>query len=295
MVSPQRNCYCYNEALQKHKSNDLFSWWHYSFFDIIAERIERDIVVPCIFIICLDYKLWMSVDLIENIEVSDILQKLWLLQTMQMILCFLQIHLPKPNLLHSLKQAAGGIGLNLNANKTEFMCFKQEGAISTLKFVDQFTYLDSNISSTESNVNIYIGKSWMAVNRLLIIWKSHISDKIRWEFFQAVVVSELLYGCTTWMLMKHIEKKLDGNYTRMLHAVLNKSWKQYLTKHQLYDHVPSISQAIQVRWTRCIEYYWRSKDKLTSEVLWWTLTYGCASVGCLARIYISSAWTLDAV
>ena len=199
------------------------------------------------------------------------------------------------SLLHSLKQAAGGIGLNLNANKTEFMCFKQEGAISTLKFVDQFTYLGSNISSTESNVNIYIGKSWMAVNRLLIIWKSHISDKIRWEFFQAVVVSELLYGCTTWMLIKHIEKKLDGNYTRMLHAVLNKSWKQYLTKQQLYDHVPPILQAIQVRWTRRIGHYWRSKDKLTSEVLWWTLTYGHASVGCLARIYISSAWTLDAI
>ena len=35
-------------------------------------------------------------------------------------------------LRHSLEQAAGGVGLHVNANKTEFMCFKQEGAISTL-------------------------------------------------------------------------------------------------------------------------------------------------------------------
>ena len=35
------------------------------------------------------------------------------------------------------------------------------------------------------------------------------------SFFQAVVVSILLYGCTTWTLTKRLEKKLDGNYTRM--------------------------------------------------------------------------------
>ena len=33
-------------------------------------------------------------------------------------------------LLYSLEQTAEGSGLYMNANKTEFMCFKQEGAIS---------------------------------------------------------------------------------------------------------------------------------------------------------------------
>ena len=44
------------------------------------------------------------------------------------------------------------------------------------------------------------------------------------SFFQAAVVSILLYGCTTWTLTKRLERRLDGNYTRMLRAVLNKSW-----------------------------------------------------------------------
>ena len=53
-------------------------------------------------------------------------------------------------LLHSTEHTAGGIGLYVNANKTEFMCFRQEGAIYTLsckplKLVDQFTYHGSNI------------------------------------------------------------------------------------------------------------------------------------------------------
>ena len=50
---------------------------------------------------------------------------------------------------------------------------------------------------------------------------------------QAVVVSILLYGYTTWTLTKRLEKKLDGNYTRMLRAILNKSWQQHPTRHQL--------------------------------------------------------------
>ena len=68
-------------------------------------------------------------------------------------------------LLHSLEQAARGIDLYMNLDKTEFMCFKQAGAISALngrplKLVNPFTYLGSSISSIERNVNICIGKAW---------------------------------------------------------------------------------------------------------------------------------------
>ena len=31
------------------------------------------------------------------------------------------------------------------------------------------------------------------------------------SFFQAAIVSILLYGCTTWTLTKRLDKKLDGN------------------------------------------------------------------------------------
>ena len=41
------------------------------------------------------------------------------------------------------------------------------------------------------------------------------------SFYQAAVVSKLLYGCTTRTLKKRLDKKLDGNYTRMLRAILN--------------------------------------------------------------------------
>ena len=85
---------------------------------------------------------------------------------------------------------------------------------------------------------------------------------------------------------KRLEKKLDGNYTRMLRAVLNKSWRQHPTRLQLYGHLPPITKTIQVRRTIHAGHCWRSKDELISDVLLWTPTYGRAKAGRPARTYI---------
>ena len=106
------------------------------------------------------------------------------------------------------------------------------------------------------------------------------------SFFQAAVTSILLYGCTTWTLTKRLEKKLDGNYTRMLRAILNKSWRQHPTRHQLYGHLSPITQTIQVRRTRHAGHCWRSRDELIRDVLLWTPTHGRAKGGRPARTYI---------
>ena len=87
-------------------------------------------------------------------------------------------------------------------------------------------------------------------------------------------------------LTKRLERRLDGNYTRMLRAVLNKSWRQHPTRLQLYGHLPPITKTIQVRRTRHAGHCWRSKDELISDVLLWTPTHGCARVGRPARTYI---------
>ena len=135
-------------------------------------------------------------------------------------------------LLHSLERAAAGIGLHVNAHKTWYMCYNQTGDISTqdgtsLKLVDKFIYRGSSVSSTEKDIDTRLTKVWTAIDRLSIIWKSDLTDKMKNSFFQAAVVSILLYGCTTWTLTKRLKKKLHGNYTRMLRAILNKSRRQH--------------------------------------------------------------------
>ena len=106
------------------------------------------------------------------------------------------------------------------------------------------------------------------------------------SFFQAAVMLMLLYGCTTWLLTKRREKKLDGNYTRMLRAIMNKSWHQHPTRPQLYGHLHPITKTIQVRQTKHAGHCWRCRDELISDVLLWTPTYGRAKAEWPARTYI---------
>ena len=235
------------------------------YFDIVTGVLQGDTLAP--YLICLDYVLRTSIDNIrenrfmltkkrsrrypaKTITDADYADDIALLAN-------------TPNqaetLLHSLERAASGIGLHVNAHKTEFMRFNQKGDISTLdgtslKLVDRFTYQGSSVSSTEKDIDTRLTKAWTAIDRLSIIWKSDLTDKMKRSFFQAAVVSILLYGCTTWTLTKRLEKKLDGNYTRMLRAILNKSWQQHPSKCQLYGHLPPITKTIQARRTRHAEH-----------------------------------------
>ena len=138
-----------------------------------------------------------------------------------------------------------------------------------LGLVDQFTYLGSNISSTE----IYLAKVWNVFDRLSIIWKSNPSDKIKWDFFQAVAASILLYGCTTETLTKRIEKKawweLHKNNAWYFEQTLEETtlkiaaWRPFTSDLTKHSNKTNICGAL---------------PKKQSDVLLWTPIYWCASV-----------------
>ena len=118
------------------------------------------------------------------------------------------------------------------------------------------------------------------------------------SFFQAAVVSILLYGCTTWTLTKQMEKKLDCNYKRMLRVILNKSWRQHPTKQQLYGHLPPITKTIKIRRARHVGHCCRCRDDIISDVLLRTPSHGRANAGRPARTIIQhlcadTGWSLE--
>ena len=105
-------------------------------------------------------------------------------------------------------------------------------------------------------------------------------------YFQTMALLVVLFGCTAWMLTKHMEKKLDRNYTT--------PGSNTPTKQLLFGYLRSLSQIIQVRRTRHAGRFWRSKEELISNV-GWTPINGRTSVGWPARTYFSFVWTLDIV
>ena len=189
---------------------------------------------------------------------------------------------------HSLERAAVGIGLHINAHKTEYMYFNQTDNLSTLngnclKLVDKFIYLGSSVSSTKTDIDTRLTKPWRAIDRLSDTWKSVLTDKVKRSFFQAAVVSILLCGCTIWTLTKHVEKKSR----RQLHKNAVSNFEQNLeaepSKQQLYGYLPPIMKTFKIRRTRYAGHCGGSRDELISDVFLWTPSHGRAKVGRPAR------------
>ena len=199
-------------------------------FDIVAGVLQGDTLAPYLFIICLDYVLRTSINKIKEngIKLTKERSRRYPAKTItdadyaDDIALLANAPALAETQLHSLERAATGISLHVNAHKTEFMCFNQTVDISTL---NGSTLFGSSVSSTETDINMRLAKAWTAIYRLSVIWKSELTDKMKSSFFQAAIVSVLLYGCTTWTLTTRMEKRLDDNYKRMLRAILIKSWR----------------------------------------------------------------------
>ena len=214
------------------------------FFEITTGVLQCDTIAPFLFIICLDYVLKSSIDCSPNfgftlkkrrsrrhpatyITDTDYADDIAITaDSMENI----------KQLLNQIEEKAKYIGLKINCGKTEYMSFNQkedhvltnsEG--TTLKKVKDFNYLGCFIGSTTHDIDVRIAKAWGAITSMTKLWKSKISERLNRNFFRATVEFVLTYGATTWTLIKTLENRLNGSYTRMLRAALNKSWKEHLT------------------------------------------------------------------
>ena len=148
-----------------------------------------------------------------------------------------------------------------------------------------FKILQRNISSsTESDLYTYLAKIWTAINRLQIQRKSDLSDKIKRDF------SKL------WLYQYY---RIDVPHGRKQNASKKAGWKLHINASCYFEQILEatfyttaavqpltfISKIIQVRRRRHVEHCWRSKNKLIRNVLLWTPTHGCATVGRPKRTY----------
>ena len=108
-----------------------------NFFNIVAGVLQEDTFAPYLFILGLDYIIRTSIDLTKE---NDFTKKAKSLKNPTESVtdgnyandwAFLANRLTQAkSQQHSLEWAVGGISLSVKVNKTEYMCFKQKGAIS---------------------------------------------------------------------------------------------------------------------------------------------------------------------
>ena len=97
------------------------------YFDIVAGALQGDSLAPYLFIICLDYVLRTSIDKMKDngFKLTKKRSRSYPAQTItgvdyaDDIALLANTPTQAETLLHSLERADGGIGLHVNANKTE--------------------------------------------------------------------------------------------------------------------------------------------------------------------------------
>ena len=193
--------------------------------DIVAGVLQGDTLAPYLFIICLDYVLQTSIDIIKKngfiLKKKKTRSRRYTAETITDAdypdhKALANTSTQAESQLHSLGQPAGGIGFDVNVNKTEYMSFDWEEASSTLdggplKLGDKFSYLGSSVSSTESDVNIRLPQTLTAIDWLSIICKTDLSNKT------GFVPRSGCINTTLWMHNMDADKMHRENTIRELH------------------------------------------------------------------------------
>ena len=174
------------------------------YFDIVAGVLQGDTLDPYFFIICLDYVLRASIDKIkengfltkkkkQKIPRKNNYLRRWHSNSYKYTY---------PNwknyciLWNEPPLALASMSMHTKRNTCaliKLVTFPHEA----VALWNKFTYLGNSVSSTEKYIDMRLTKAWTAMDKLLVIWKSDLTDKMKHSFFQAAVVSILLYGCTT--------------------------------------------------------------------------------------------------
>ena len=146
----------------------------------------------------------------------------------------------------------------------------------------------------------HLFEEWSLIKYCFLFWnkcKSNswwINSKLNWmnTKMSMMHMSVLLSGCTSWMLIKLMERKLLGNYTRMLQTVLKEILKAILYKRvalwPLTSHLTNHPSKMKHAW----------KVKANSSVMFFYGLLHMNSPGLADQqglVYISSVWTLGEV
>ena len=101
-----------------------------------------------------------------------------------------------------------------------------------------------------SKFKVRKASAWIACNKMTLVWTSMLPRATKIKLFGATVESVLLYGRETWTVIKKLEKRVNGCYTRMLWMALNMHWQQHMNNQELYGSLPTVRESLRARGLR---------------------------------------------
>ena len=81
------------------------------------------------------------------------------------------------------------------------------------------------MSSSLMDLEFHKALAWKASHKMKKLWKSNLAKTPKIRMLKVTIETNLLYGSETWTINKSLEKRMNRCYTKLLHMVLNVSWK----------------------------------------------------------------------
>ena len=146
----------------------------------------------------------------------------------------------------AIREIAGKLGLKMSYKKTEIMSIRRAsisnptvplGNEGLIKVVDHFKYLGAFYSANVTNVkelNRRTGKASTAFRGLDKAWRDcNINLDTKLKFYNACVLSTLMYAYECWTLTERDEARLDVFNIRCQHKILQVLWSQQITNSSI--------------------------------------------------------------
>ena len=100
--------------------------------------------------------------------------------------------------------------------------------------VDDSQYLGAWVNDTMKNFKHWCAKAWTVFWKLKKIWHSNADIKLKIKFFNASVLSVLLYATETYVIDATLQNKINAFQTQWLRIILNISRDDHVRNEYIY-------------------------------------------------------------
>ena len=275
------------------KSEGSLSSW----FKIITGVRQGDIWSPLLFGLAIDFVMKAAVD--DNNRGLTLLPrrssrypavKLADLDYADDIALFEETDSEMAKTTKAIHICAGKLGLKMSYKKTEIMPIGRASASNpivplgnegNIKVVEHFKYLGAYCSADGTNVkelNNRVGKASAAFRELDKVWRDrNISLDTKMKFYNACVLSTLLYAAECWTLTERDEARLDAFDMRCQRKILRVVWSQHISNNTIRDRTkqPQLTAIIRKRRPKWFCHLQRmDMNRIPKQLYFWKPTHG---------------------
>ena len=151
-----------------------------------------------------------------------------------------------------LNEATKPFGMQINAKKTKVMITSRQKQAATpsimidgqpVETVDQFVYLGSLLTADNchtSDIKRRLALASSSFKRLTNIWKCrNLSNQLKVQLFNSLIVPIAIYGCETWTLKIENERNLLAFEMRCLRRIARITYTEHVTNEEVRRRLKS--------------------------------------------------------